>query len=285
MIVEERRHKLTEIIQKAGYAALPELVAAMGVSESTVRRDLDFLHDRGVVRRTHGGAIATSEPAPLPAFDDRADRQSVEKAIIGRRMAGFIQDGETIVLDGGTTTLEVAKNLIGRKLQVVTNSLPIANLLGSCRDIDLVLIGGYVYPKTGVALGSIAQRALQDLHAHRLVISIGGLTDRGLFNSNLLLVETERAMIKSAVETSVVADHTKFGQQALAFLADWSAVRRLVVDDGVSEAQLGLVGANVEIVIASQYADPSLPKSTERAPTKPTEWTVPRGDAPPDALE
>jgi DeoR/GlpR family transcriptional regulator of sugar metabolism len=252
MLMEERRHSLTEIIHRRGYATLSELARVMNVSESTVRRDLDYLHEAGVVRRTHGGALAVGERVALPAFEDRTGRQSREKAAIGRKMAELLRDGETVLLDGGTTTYEVAKNLLGRRMQVVTNSLPIAHLLGSSQGIDLVLVGGYVYPKTGVALGSIAQRSLLDLHAQRLVMSVGGLTERGLFNSNLLLVETERAMMRCADETNVVADHTKFGQQALAFLADWSGVRRVVVDDGVTPEQSAIVGKDVEIVVAGE---------------------------------
>ena len=145
-----------------------------------------------------------------------------------------MKDGETILLDGGSTTLEVARCLVGRSLQVVTNSLPIASLLSGYREIDLVMVGGYVYPKTGVALGPIAALALERLHVNRLIMGVAGLTERGLFNGNLLLVETEQAMMKSAQEVNVVADTTKFGQQGLAFLTDWSAVHRVVVDDRVT---------------------------------------------------
>lgn len=250
MLVEERRQKLSDIVSQRGFVPLPELVAEMGVSESTVRRDLDYLHEAGLLRRTHGGAIALGEPVALPAFDERSGRQTREKKAIGQKMASLIQEGETVLLDGGTTTFEVARNLIGRTLQVVTNSLPIASLLSASRDIDLVLLGGYVYPKTGVALGSMTQHALQNLHVHRLVISVSGLTKRGLFNGNLLLVETEQAMMRCAEETNVVADHSKFGQQALAFLDDWTGIHRVVVDDKVTESQLAIVGPNVEVVIA-----------------------------------
>lgn len=250
MLVEERRQKLSDIVQQKGFVPLPELVSQMGVSESTVRRDLDYLHDAGVLRRTHGGAIAIIDSVALPAFDERTGRQIPEKRRIGQAMANLIQDGETVLLDGGTTTLEVARHLLGRSLQVVTNSLPIATLLASSRETDLVLLGGFVYPKTGVALGSLAVRAMQDLHVHRLVISVGGLNERGLYNGNLLLVETEQAMMRCADETNVVADHTKFGQQALVFLDDWSGIDRVVVDDGVSPEQRAMVGAKVKVVIA-----------------------------------
>jgi DeoR/GlpR family transcriptional regulator of sugar metabolism len=250
MIVEERRQKLADIVRQRGFVPLPELVDEMGVSESTVRRDLDHLHDAGVLKRTHGGALAISGGLLLSAFDERSQSQAIEKRQIGQAMADIIKDGETVLLDGGTTTFEVARHLLGRSLQVVTNSLPIAQLFSGSRDVDLVLIGGYVYPKTGVALGVLAQEAMKNLHVHRTVLSVSGLTARGLFNENLLLVETERAMMACSDETNVVADHTKFGRSALTFLADWSAIDRVIVDAGLRPQQRALVGPNVDVLIA-----------------------------------
>lgn len=127
-------------------------------------------------------------------------------------------------MDGGTTTLEAARLLLGRSIQVVTNSLPIAALLAGSRETDLVLLGGYIYPKTGVALGPFTVRMMQDLHVHQTLLSVSGLTERGLFNSNLLLVETERAMMRCADEVVLLADHTKVGRPALAFLCEWSEI-------------------------------------------------------------
>src|SRR5205823_10670718 len=130
--------------------------------------------------------------------------------------------------DGGTTTLEVARLLVGRPLQIVTNSLPIANLFASSRETDLVMLGGYVYPKTGVALGPLTVRMLEEIHVRQAILSVGGITAKGLFNSNLLLVESERQMMRCADEVVVVADHTKIGRQALAFLCELGAIHTLV---------------------------------------------------------
>lgn len=249
MLVEERRQKMAEIVNQRGYVPLPELVSLISVSESTVRRDLDVLHEAGLVRRTHGGAMAVGAGV-LSAFEERTGAQATEKARIGQKMAALIRDGETALLDGGTTTLEVARHLAGRSLQVVTNSLPIANLLAGSKETDLVMLGGYIYPKTGVALGTITQRALQELHVDRLVMSVGGVTERGLFNGNLLLVETERAMMRIAKETSVVCDQSKFGRQALAHLGDWSGIARIVVDGPLDPSKQAMVGPGVDVVLA-----------------------------------
>lgn len=250
MLVEERRQKLSDIVSRRGYVPLPELVVEMGVSESTVRRDLEVLHEAGVLRRTHGGATAAGDSSPLLAFEERSGKQQAEKRKIAAKVTQLVADGETILLDGGTTTFEVARQLVGRSLVVVTNSLPIASLLASSKETDVILIGGFVYPKTGVALGPIALKAIESLHVDRLIMSVGGLTQRGMFNGNMLLVETEQAMIRAADEFTVLADHTKFGKQALAFLHDWSVVDRIIVDDQVTQEGLAMVGPDVEVMIA-----------------------------------
>ena len=247
---EERRHALADFIQQQGYVALPDLVRHMGVSESTVRRDLDFLHETGVVRRTHGGATALSESGSLTSFDDRSSIRLPEKRAIARTISELVGDGETILLDGGTTTYEVARLLLGRPLQVVTNSLPIAQLLASNQQTDLIMLGGYVYPKTGVALGSITRQAMTSLRVDRLIMGVGGVNARGLYNGNLLLVETELAMMDCAGETNVVADHTKFDHQAIAYLTDWSRIDRVVVDSQVSQRQLSQIASHVEVLQA-----------------------------------
>jgi DeoR/GlpR family transcriptional regulator of sugar metabolism len=241
VLVEERRQRVLDAVSQRGFIALRDLAQTIQVSESTLRRDLDYLHQQGVLKRTHGGAIYLGDSSGLPALEERTASQPEEKRAIAREAAARVQDGDAILLDGGTTTLEVARLLVGRSLQIVTNSLPIANLFASNRETDLVMLGGYVYPKTGVALGPLTVRMMEDLHVQQAILSVGGITAKGLFNSNLLLVETERQMMRCADEVVVVADQTKIGRQALAFLCELSAVDTLIVDAGISDEQRRLV--------------------------------------------
>jgi len=234
MIVDERRSKILQIAEESGFVSLQRLVAEIGASESTVRRDLEFLDASGHIQRTHGGASFLADGQF--DFDARRSHASLEKQQIARRTAEMIAVGETVLLDGGTTTLEVAKYLTGKSLQVLTNSLPIAALLMNRPEIELILIGGYVYPKTGVALGEQSVEALKKMHATRLVMSTGGITADGLFNSNALLVETERQMIRAADRVTLVADSSKFGQRALTHLCPLEDVNEIVTDDGISAA-------------------------------------------------
>jgi DeoR family transcriptional regulator, fructose operon transcriptional repressor len=249
MILDQRRDEILQAIEQQGFVSLQELVTRLGASESTVRRDLEYLDGIGQIRRTRGGAAYTGES--ITPFEERFQRASREKQTIAKVVADLIQPGETILLDGGTTTLEVARELVGKALQVVTNSLPIANLLAQQPNIELILIGGYVYPKTGVALGPLAESALREVHVPRVIMGTGGITEKGLFNSNTLLVECERQMLEAAKEVWVVADSSKFGKSALAHLCELSKVTRMIVDAGLSDSWREIIrGVGIELTIA-----------------------------------
>ena len=182
---------------------------------------------------------ACSTPAPRRSCRTSTSGSRPSGTRSGRspaRRSKLVEDGDTLLLDGGSTTYEVARLLVGRPLQIVTNSLPVANLFASNANNDLVLVGGYVYPRTGVALGPYANEMLERLNVRRTILSVAGINERGFFNSNLLLVETERAMMRAADEVIVVADSTKFGHQSLAHLcgsatcSTWSSTTRSPTD-------------------------------------------------------
>jgi len=248
MLAETRRRRLLELITRQGYATLDELVRAIGVSESTIRRDLESLDLSGSIKRTHGGAIYSGEVRSMPAFEERTATAAAEKRAIGLAAAGLLDDGDTVLLDGGTTTMEVARALVGRRLQVVTNSLPIAQLLASSQQTDLILIGGYIYPRTGVALGPLAIATMQSIRVRTAILGAGGIVAEGIYNSNSLLVETERQMMECGQEVMIVADHTKFGRLALARLCGLEDVDQVVVDSALSDQDRAMLeGAGVSI--------------------------------------
>jgi DeoR family fructose operon transcriptional repressor len=253
VLVEERRQQVLDLVRHRGFATLDDLKDATGASESTIRRDLDHWHQQGVLKRTHGGAVYLGDNVTLPPLEERSTRQLEEKRLIAQATAARIADGDAVLLDGGTTTLEVARRLVDRPVQIVTNSLPIASLFATNRSGDLVFLGGYVYPKTGVALGPLTVRMLEDVHVNQTVMSVSGVTAKGLFNSNLLLVETEQQMMRCADEVVVVVDHTKIGRPALAFLCELSAIDTLIVDAGLSEQQRQLLKeAGPKLIVAGE---------------------------------
>lgn len=249
MILDERRHNILQTIERQGFVSLQSLVEQIGASESTIRRDLEHLDRIGQVRRTRGGAAYVGES--LPGFEERTSQATLEKQAVAKVAASLIQPDEAVLLDGGTTTLEVARQLTGRSIQVVTNSLPIISLLMNYPQIELIQIGGYLFPRTGVALGPLALSALSQIHVRRLIMSVGGITEAGFFNTNTLLVETERQMMLSAEEVVVVADSSKLGHSALSQICPLNRVHKLVIDAGITEAwRQNLVSAGVEVLIA-----------------------------------
>jgi len=251
MLVEERRERLLEMVRARGFASLRELSGELEVSESTVRRDLDQLEDAGSARRAHGGVFYTGPSPKLSHFDLRQSSNWDRKRLIAQRASELIEDGETILLDGGSTTYELAQHLVGRRLQVVTNSLPVANLFMASETAELILIGGCVHSRTGVSMGPYANDMLRDIHVQRAVLSVAGLHEQGAYNSNLLLVETERVMMKAADEVIVVADSTKFGHKSLSHLCALSDIDTLVVDHEITEDwRSRVVAAGVKIEVA-----------------------------------
>jgi DeoR family transcriptional regulator, fructose operon transcriptional repressor len=256
-VTDERRSRLVEMIRQRGFASLPNLAETLAVSESTVRRDLDFLEESGVAQRTHGGVFYTGPSPKLAHFDQRQSLNWDKKRQIAVAASELIDDNDTILLDGGSTTYELAQLLVGRPLQVVTNSLPVANLFTSSGNADLIFVGGYVHAKTGVSLGPYANQMLAALNVRRAVISVAGINERGCYNSNLLLVETERAMMTSAEEVIVVADSTKFGHRSLSQLCELKNIDVLVTDHEIAaDWRDRLAAEEVRLVVAESATSP-----------------------------
>ncbi len=234
MLAQERRNRLLEFVRVRRFASLPDLTREVEVSESTVRRDLEFLEEQGTIRRIHGGVLYAGTSPKLPHFEARQPAEWDKKRAIARRAVELIENSDTVLLDGGSTTYEVARLLVGRPVHVVTTSLPVANLFASDSHSDLVMIGGNICPRTGVAQGPYADRMLGRVRVRKTVLSVAGINEEGCFNNNLLLVETERAMMDAADEVIVVADSTKFGHQSLGHVCPLKDIDQLVVDDGIS---------------------------------------------------
>ena len=261
----ERRSRLLELIRVRGFAALEELVRELGVSESTVRRDLDALEEQGAARRTHGGVLYAGGLPRLGEFDEQQPLHWAAKRAIAAKAADLIADGETVLLDGGTTTYEVARLLVGRSLQVVTNSLPVANLFATESRTDLVLLGGYVSPRTGVCLGPYANELLGRLHVTTTVLSAAGIAEEGLFNAHLLLAETEQAMLRAAGRVIVVADSSKFGRRSLTLVSALDAIDVFVSDTSLAaDWRRRIAAADAELILAQPPDADGTPASSSQ---------------------
>jgi DeoR/GlpR family transcriptional regulator of sugar metabolism len=253
MLAEQRRTQLLELVRLRCFASLPELADKLAVSESTIRRDLDTLESQGVAKRLRGGVLYTGASPKLPHFDANQPEEWDKKRTIAVAAEHLIEDGDSILLDGGSTTYELARLLVGRHLQVVTTSLPVANLFASDSGSDLVLIGGNICPRSGVARGPYADQMLSAVRVRKTIFSVAGICEDGFFNNDLMLVETERAMMRAAAEVIVVADSSKFGRASLSHLCPLGAVNHLVVDAGISPPwPERLAAAGVHLVVAGE---------------------------------
>ncbi len=251
MSAEARRDRLLEVIRNKRFASLPDLAEILAVSESTIRRDLGHLEESGTTRRTHGGVLYAGPSPKLKHFDHKQSEHWEKKRKVAHRAAAMIAEGDTVLLDGGSTTYELAQRLTDRHLQVVTNSLPVANLFIGSPTTEVVMIGGYVHERTGVTLGPYAVEMLRDLNVRTAILSVAGLTEKGFYNSNLLLVETERAMMEAADQVVIVADSTKLGRSSLAKLCELTAIDALIIDDELTEDwRSRLLAAGVPLVVA-----------------------------------
>src|ERR1043166_7377112 len=195
---EVRQLRIEEYLQKVEFASLEDLAKQVEASPSTVRRDLAVLEAGGNVKRTHGGARLLNPRSDEFAFSARDTHQLTEKEAIGRACAELIQPGQTVIIDAGTTTYHVARHLEGRTLQIITNSLPVANHFASAQRVEVVVSGGVIYPRLGVLVGPLAVEAFSKIHADVAIMSSGGITPDGITNSHGLLIDIQKAMIHAA---------------------------------------------------------------------------------------
>lgn len=251
MKAAERQLRIQELFSSQEFVEVETLCRLLEASESTVRRDLSELERTGLLRRVHGGALSAQSRDDLLDFQRQSVRCQEEKRRIGKAAAGLIENEQTLILDGGSTVAEVARNLLGRALHIVTNSIPIAEIFSDSRTVELTLTGGFLYPRLGVLLGPFCEQMLASVTADVLIMGSGGITESGLSNNNTLIVSSECRMITSSRKVIIVADHTKFGRKALVHLAGLEEADVIVTDSGVApEFQELVKSKGIELVIA-----------------------------------
>lgn len=238
-------------MQRVEFVTLDELARHLDVSVSTVRRDVMTLEGGGNVRRTHGGARWVTPKSDEFTFSARDTHELPEKEAIGRFCAGLIKPRQTVIIDAGTTPYHVARYLESLTLQVVTHSLPVANLFASHARIEVVVSGGVIYPRLGVLVGPMAVEAFRKAHADVAIMSAGGITSDGVTNSHALLVDIQRAMMQAASRVILCLDHTKLGRRSVARLCGLESIDLLVTDAGAPEAMVAeLRRQGLEVLVA-----------------------------------
>ncbi len=256
MLASQRRSVILELVEEAGAVKVSELVGRLGVSDMTIRRDIERLSGEGLLERVHGGALAvgSERSSEEPSFSDKSLLQRAEKQAIARAAAARVEPGSAVGISAGTTAYELARAVADVPgLTVVTNSVPVAQLLHDtgASGQTVVLTGGVRTPSDAL-VGPVAVASLRSLHVDQLFLGAHGVEDRaGLTTPNLVEAETNRALIASARRVVVLADASKWGRIGLSTFADLADVDLFVTDDGLGErgriALRDLVGA-LEIV-------------------------------------
>lgn len=259
MSSENRRTIILKEIEDHGSVGVVDLASRLGVSEMTVRRDLADLEKEGVIRRIHGGAVSARGRSYEPPLILRETENQDAKRKIGKLAASLIADGDSIALDTGSTTLEIAQNLVGRRnLTVVTSSLHIANILYSQPDIRLILSGGIVRLGEASLIGDLAKYTYQNLYVDRLFLGVGAIDARsGLTEYNWDDALVKQAMIGSAKEVILVADVSKFNRVAFARVGPLNAIHQIVTDHRPSRELLEAFNRlSIFIHVAEEEDDP-----------------------------
>jgi DeoR/GlpR family transcriptional regulator of sugar metabolism len=248
---EERQHRIEAYLQKVEFASLEELAKHVGASVSTVRRDLTLLEAGGNLRRTHGGARIVEPRSDEFIFSARDTHELGEKESIGRACAALIRPRQSVIIDAGTTCYHVARHLEDVPMQIVTNSLPVANHFASATKVEVVVSGGVIYPRVGVLVGPLAVDAFSKIHADLAIMSAGGITPEGVTNSHGLLIDIQRAMIHAAQKVIFCFDHTKFGRQSVMPLCGLDSVDTIVTDSAAPDDIVQALRARgAEVIVA-----------------------------------
>ncbi|MFC8181306.1 MULTISPECIES: DeoR/GlpR family DNA-binding transcription regulator [Nocardiaceae] len=256
MLAAERHSAILAALHTDGAVKVVDLADLLGVSEMTIRRDLDVLDERQVLRKVHGGAIVRGNRGIEPPSTAKAARQHAEKVAIGRAALGAVEDGMTIAVSAGTTTLELAKLLRGRDaITVVTNSISIFQELTGHPDEPnpvVYLTGGSRTPSDAL-VGPIANAALDVFRVDAVFLGVHGFDiESGLTTPNIAEAETNRRLIATSRRLFVLADNTKYREVGTNVFGRMSDIDTLVVDDGLDVADRAALAPHVENILVAE---------------------------------
>jgi DeoR family fructose operon transcriptional repressor len=239
--MEFMKDTILDRLESSRFATVAELSSLLGVSTVTVRRYLAMLEAEGLVRRTRGGAFMNEGLVEEPSFGSKRDRFSNEKQRIAQAAVATVKDGDTIALNAGTTTYEIARSLRGRQnLTVVTNSISIASVLVDTPGIRLMVTGGVSRERSQALVGPVAEASLKSIFVSKAFLGVNGLSlAHGLTTPNLEEAQVNRAMIRVAQQVTVVADHSKFERVCFSLIASVSEVSGVITDKGTPEEIIG----------------------------------------------
>ena len=238
MLVDERRHLIAEVVLARGAATVPELSLEFGVSQVTIRSDLEALGKQGMITRNRGGAVANRIARFTPAFQEQSSIHRDSKRAIAERAAHMLADGDWVLIDSGSTTLYVADFLSGRHLTVAVSSVYSMNKLVEIPEIDSILIGGTLYRPALSSTGHLAERFVESMQFDKVLLGLNGVSERGISVNNPIEAGVKRAMISRGTTVIALADASKIGINSLVQIGTLDAIDILVTDAGTTNAQL-----------------------------------------------
>ncbi len=254
MLASHRREKIMELLREDGSAKVTNLAKLFKVTEVTIRQDLEKLEKNRLILREHGGAYLKNIKDQVQTFSLTHQENLDKKGLIALKCLEFIEPGDTIILDSGSTTTEVAKKLKGRKnLTVITNALNIALILGAELGIEVIVTGGEFKPPTLSLTGQKAADFFKGLHAQKLFLATAGISLKaGLTYPSISDLVVKKAMIDAAETTYLVADSTKMGKAAFASLGALSLIDYIITDSAIEDKHRQLLKDNdIKLIIAS----------------------------------
>jgi len=254
MLPTHRRDKILELLQEDGSAKVLDLARLFKVTEVTIRQDLEKLEKDGQITREHGGAYLKNVKDLVQTFSLVHQENLDKKEMIAKKCLDFIESGDTIILDSGSTTTEIAKKLKGRKdLTIITNAVNIALMLGAEHGIEVILTGGEFKPPTLSLTGQKAADFFKGLHVQKLFLATAGISLKaGLTYPSISDLVVKKAMIDSAETTFLVADSTKVGKASFASLGALSLIHYIITDPGIEEKHQQVFKDNeIELIIAN----------------------------------
>ncbi|CAL9353218.1 Glucitol operon repressor [Streptomyces sp. enrichment culture] len=262
LLAEQRRALILEEVRRRGGVRVNELTRRLGVSDMTVRRDLDALARQGVLEKVHGGAVPVAEASTHePGFEAKSGLEQTAKEDIARAAAELVAPGAAIALSGGTTTYALAHRLLDvPDLTVVTNSVRVADVFhaaqrssGTRQGAATVVLTGGVRTPSDSLVGPVADQAIAALHFDVLFLGVHGISvEAGLSTPNLAEAETNRRLVRSARRVVVVADHTKWGVVGLSSFAKLEQVDTLVTDAGLPAGARAEISEHLRLVVAGE---------------------------------
>jgi len=250
----DRRKQIIDLIHKDGQVYVQKLSKQFKVSEVTIRNDLEQLEQKKLLIRARGGAINFEGFVGNDQLLTEKNKINYhQKSLIGKKAASLVKDGDTIILDSGTTTAEVIKNLGDfEKLNLITNALNIVDLAVSYPNINIIIPGGYLRPNAMSLVGPLAERNLKNIYVDKLFLSADGIdTKTGVFTPNIDEAHINQIMLEVAKEVILVADSSKFNRKSLAFICPVDRIHTVVTDKGITtEDKQRLVDSGIHLVIA-----------------------------------